>query len=162
MLLYITDNLLRVERAIRMSDMSYCPAREDGIASIEYSENTVKLLVVHRINFIIELPYGTDVPKYVQLVAHPDNSLLGVNWYIPVYWKPEVAHYDVEYKTESGEYKYKDKVSLSAFTKGVESGFRITRVFSENGLTKEFLAKFDMKIYVRGKFRYAAPNKKGK
>lgn len=160
MILYITDNLLKVERTIALSDKSYCPAREDGIASIEYSEATVRLLVLNRLNFMLEVPRDATVPTYVALVPHPDNQLFGLNWYIPTYWKPEVAFYDVEYKTSKNEYKYKSKLSLAAFTKGVEAGFRITRVYSENGLTQGFLTKFNLRIITKGKFRYAAPLKK--
>lgn len=160
MILYLTDNLLKVERVVGLTDKSYCPAREDGIASMEYSEEAVKKLAQYQINFIIEVPIGATLPNPIALLPHPDNKLLGTNWYIPMYWKPEVAFYDVEYKTSSGEYKYKNKLSLAAFAKGYEAGFRITRVFSENGLTQEFLTRFNLRVITKGKFRYAAPNKK--
>lgn len=157
--LYITDNELRVERAISMSEKSYCTAREDGMASIEYSEATVKLMVTHRLKFILDIPVGAPVPTYVALTPHPDNAIYGTNWYVPVYWKPEPAVYDVEYKTTKGEYKYKDRLSLKKLEEGIEQGFNITRIFSETGLTQEFLAKFNLRIITKNKFRYAVKKK---
>lgn len=159
-ILYITDNLLKVERAISISEKSYCSAREDGYDSIEYSEATVKLLVTHRLKFMLDMPIGGVVPTYVALVPHPDNAIRGTNWYIPTYWKPEVSFYDVEYKTSQGDYKYRNKLTLAKFEEGFKAGFKITRIYSENGLTPEFLTQFDLRVINKGKFRYAVPNKK--
>ena len=159
--LYLTDNPLKLERVISVSEKSFCSAREDGMSSIEYSEATVKMLAYHKLNFILEFAAGivstavADVP----LVPHPDSSILGTNWYVPTYWKPEVAFYDVEYK-QKGEYKYKNQISYAKLEEGLSKGFKITRIYSEKGLTPAFLQKFDLRLIQKGKFRYAVPNKK--
>lgn len=159
--LYLTDNPLKLERVISVSEKSFCSAREDGMASIEYSEAVVKMLAFHKLNFIIEFAAGTPATSVVPLIPHPDNAILNTNWYVPTYWKPEVAFFDVEYK-QKGEYKYKNQISLSKLEEGLEKGFKITRIYSEKGLTPAFLQKFDLRLIVKGKFRYAVPNKKAK
>lgn len=157
--LYITDNILKVERAIRITDKMYCPAREDGIASIEYSEVTVQMLLLNQLNFILEADIGSTVAN-AELIPHPDNAANRTNWYIPKYWKPEIAFYDVEYKTPTGDYKYKNRLSAAKFAEGHAAGFKITRVFSENGLTQEFLNKYGLSLFTKGKLVYAAKQKK--
>lgn len=157
--LYITDNILKVERAIKVSDKTYCPAREDGIASIEYSEATVQLLLLNQLNFILEIAVGGTV-AHPDLIPHPDNAANHTNWFIPKYWKPEIAFYDVEYKTSTGDYKYKNRLSAQKFAEGFAAGFKITRVFSENGLTQEFLNQYGLTIFTKGKLIYAAKMKK--
>ena len=157
--LYLTDNPLKLERVLSISDKSFCPAREDGIPTIDYSEATVKMLDHYKLNFILDLPRGTPVPTYIALLPHPDNAILGTNWYVPVYWKHEVAFYDVEYK-QKGEYKYKNQISLAKLEEGFSKGFKVTRIYSEKGLTPAFLEKFDLRVIVKGKFRYAVPKKK--
>lgn len=157
--LYITDNLLKVERAITISEKAYCSAREDGIASIDFSEATVKLLVLNHLNFILDVEIGEPAPTFVQLAPHPDNAAQNTNWFIPTYWKPEIAFYDVEYKTSKGDYKYKNRLSAAKFEEGFKAGFKITRVYSENGLTQEFLTKYNLRVITKGKFKYAVPVK---
>jgi hypothetical protein len=157
--LFITDNPLKLERAISVSEKSFCPAREDGIPTIEYSEATIKLLVHHKLNFVLDIPVGTAPPTVVPMFPHPENSILGTNWYVPAYWQPEVAFYDVEYK-HNGDYKYKNQIQLSKLVEGLEKGFKVTRIYSEKGLTPAFLERFDLRLITKGKFRYAVPKKK--
>jgi hypothetical protein len=165
MILYITDNLLKIDRVLKLEEQQYCPAREDGIASIEYSIENIRTLVKAQLNFIVEVGTNETPPesfKAMRFVQHPEAKALGTRWLVPPYFKLEAPLYDVEYKTKDGEYRYKSKLTLNAFEKGVAAGFRITRVYSETGLTPEFLDSFSLKLMVRGKFRYAARIKPAK
>lgn len=162
MLLYIADNLLATDRVLKLNEHHYCSAREDGMPNIEFSIENVRALIAARLNFIIEIGSRENPPesfKSLQLKQHPDAKELGVNWMVPPYWKVVAPMYDVEYKTGSGDLKYKTGLSASGFEKGIAAGFNVTRVFSTNGLTAEFLEHFKLRILTRGKFRYAVPQK---
>lgn len=160
--LYITDNLLRVERVLPLAEAAYCPATEDGIASINYSEAALTVLNSNRMKFIVELELGATPPTTVRLLPHPDNAARGTNWYVPTYWKADTAFYDVEFKTQQSEgYEYQTRLSAKKFDQlRLESTNKIVRVFSEHGLTQEFLTKYGLRLMKKGKFVYAAPMKK--
>ena len=160
MILYLTDNLLKAHRVLKLNEHQYCPAREDGLASIEAGIENVRALISARINFILEFGTNESPPesmKHMNLQPHPDAKALNARWLVPPYWKPEVPVFDIEYRATDGELKYKSKLSLKAFDKAMTEGMKVTRVFSETGLTEEFLNKYKLRLMSLGKFRYAAP-----
>lgn len=165
MILYIVDNLLKVDRVLKLNDHQYCPAREDGLPTMEFSIDAVRTLMAARLQFIIEVGARENPPesfKTLMLKPHPDAKEFGVNWIVPPYWNVVSPMYDLEYKTSEDELKYKSGLTLAGFEKAVAAGVRVTRVFSETGLTAEFLEQFKLRILMRGKFRYAVPQKKEK
>lgn len=165
MILYIVDNLLKVDRVLKLNDHHYCPAREDGLPTMEFSIDAVRTLMAARLQFIIEIGARENAPesfKTLMLKPHPDAKEYGVNWVVPPYWNVVAPMYDLEYKTAEDELKYKTGLTLAGFEKAIAAGVRVTRVFSENGLTAEFLEQFKLRILMRGKFRYAVPQKKEK
>lgn len=157
-ILYITDNILKVHRVLDVGDKSFCYARDDGMASIEYSEETVKKLAQFKLMFILDFPVGQKPATSAPLVPHPDHSP-HLNWYVPTYWKRDIAFYDVEFKSGE-EYRYKNKLTISKLEQGFVEGVKFTRIFSETGLTPEFLTKHNLRIMTKGALRYAAPKKK--
>lgn len=157
--LYITDNILKVHRVLDVSDKSFCYARDDGMASIDYSEETLKQLAQFKLMFILELPVGTKPESVaVALIPHPDCNAHR-NWFVPVYWKREIPFFDVEFK-DGDNYRYKNKLTEAKLEQGFVQGVKFTRIFSETGLTPEFLAKYNLRIMTKGALRYAAPKKK--
>jgi len=156
--LYINDNILKVHRVLDVGDKSFCYASDDGIASIAYSEETVKKLAQFKLMFILDVPAGEKPSPGVAMIPHPDHSPHR-NWYVPSYWKREIAFYDVEFKN-GDDYGYKNKLTAAKLEQGFIEGVKFTRIFSETGLTSDFLTKHNLRIMTKGTLRYAAPMKK--
>ncbi len=161
MILYLPGNILMAARVIELGKSHFCPASTEEMASIEMSEENVKLLYAAGVEFIIELERGDEPPVFVSLKPHRLNATVGVAWFVPQYFKYPKPRYDVEYKSkiEGNPIGYSSNLTATQLDELVGKVGKVLRIYSVHGLTEKFLDKYNLTVKVAGKFRYAYPKK---
>jgi hypothetical protein len=158
--LFITDNVLRVDRVLKLSKNGFEPGSIDNLPSIDCTKANIKTLYKNRISFVLDLGKKEEVPDYVKLVEHPDWGK-SIRWYVPKYDADNVSDqtYSVEYANSEG-LDYKTGMSAEEVIAGVSSGFDIRRVVPETGtkLPKKMLRKLGMRKIKKNNFVYAVPD----
>lgn len=165
MILYLEGNILQAARIVDLTATQFCAPSTDELASIEFSEESVKALYAARFDFIIDLARNELPPVFVELKPHPLNIVLGIAWFVPSYYKMPKPRYDVEY-TKAGpptngkaERGYATGLTDKKLDELVPKVGRILRVYSATGMSKKFLDKFNLRLIEKGKFHYAVPKK---
>lgn len=165
MILYLEGNILQAARIVDLTATQFCASSTEEMASIEFSEESVKALYTARFDFVIELERNDLPPVFVEMKPHPYNTILGIAWFVPSYFKMPKTKYDVEYTTKGVPIKGKaDRGYASGLTEKkldelVPKVGRILRVYCATGMSKKFLDKFNLRLIEKGKFHYAVPKK---
>ena len=162
MILYLPGNVLKAARILDLGACHFCPASTEEMASIEMSEDSVKLLYAAEVEFVIELERNELPPVFVNLKPHRLNATVGVAWFVPQYFKYPKPRYDVEAasKIEGNPNQYLSNLTEKQIDELVPRVKKILRIYSVHGLTPTFLEKFNLRVITKGKLAYAVPNRK--
>jgi hypothetical protein len=160
MILFITDNLLKVNQVLPLAENEFSAGDHETPASIKCSKSNIKKLYQNRIRFVLDLEKGEKIPtKHLNFKLYAEGTRMFVPEYVPSRAEaPET--YSIQYKKED-KVAFKSGVTEKALKHAIESGVRVRRIAPEQSkrFKKSFLRRFGLEVVEEGDFCYARMQK---
>lgn len=154
--LFLTDNLLKINQVVRLSENEYTPASSDTPATIACTKANIRALYDAKIHFVLDLDSKEKLPfKKLPFKLYADGTRMYVPDYVPTRIE-QPQTYSVQYRKEDKNV-FKTGVTEKGLQNAIEAGVRIRRIAPEQAarFKKAFLKKFGLEVVKEGDFQYA-------